>query len=116
MEDRTRERAEPLDRSSAEESVLGAPSISGEPMRGEDLADRERGRRCGVDHANVAARDLLDRGAQQGVMGAPEKERVDDGLDDAAAAASLAAATARLAPAAAATTRMLRSRLTLFRW
>jgi hypothetical protein len=38
-----------------------------------------------------------------------------DGLDDAAAAASLAAATARLAPAATATTSMLRSRVTTFR-
>ena len=58
MEDRACDRAEPLDRSRAEESVLCAPAVSGEPMRSEDLADGECGRRRGVHHANVAAGDL----------------------------------------------------------
>jgi len=84
VEDRARDRAKPLDRTRAEERVLRAPTIAREPMRREDLAYRERGRRSGVDDANVAASDLFDRLAQQWVVRAPEEERVDDRADDAA--------------------------------
>jgi len=56
MEDRASDRAETLDWSRTEERVLGTPSVSREAVRREDLAHRERGRRGGVDHTNVAVR------------------------------------------------------------
>src|SRR5438477_214493 len=84
MKDRTGDRAESLDRARAEERVLRAAAVAREPVRREDFAHRERGRRRRVDNANVTTGDLLDQFAQQRVVRATEKERVDDRPHDAA--------------------------------
>ena len=66
--------------------MVGLPPGTREPVRREDLSHSERGRRGGVDDADLAPGDVLDLLAKERVMRAPEKQRVDDRPHDSALA------------------------------